>query len=61
MKTTKEQIEMAISFTREQYEEKRSLSSNENVDFDEFIYNVIESETSFEEMIDMAEFAFKNM
>lgn len=36
-------IERGIDFTREQYEEKREQSSEELVDFDDFIKNVAES------------------
>ncbi len=55
-------IECEISFTREQYEEKRRLCEKELVDFDDFLENVVESvidnEGTFEDGVFIANDAF---
>lgn len=35
-------IEREISFTREQYEEKRAAATSEHIDFDDFLEKVLE-------------------
>jgi hypothetical protein len=58
-------IENGISFTREQYEEKREESNKELVDFDDFIKNVAascyENDGSTEDAIFIANDAFDKL
>ena len=58
-------IESSLAFTREQYEEKRSESTSELVDFDDFLENVVETTRdnfgTYEDAVFIANDAFENL
>ena len=58
-------IESSLDFTREQYEEKRSESTSELVDFDDFLENVVATTRdnfgTYEDAVFIANDAFENL